>query len=378
MRRTSYKKYLILVAILLSIMSLPVVVTERMRSTTIAFFSPLWKAATKPSSSLSKTQVLQNDCKRLESENHLLRIEITKLKALIEQQAVYENLEKEGEVYASKNLHRRREETVFLLGAFSHAIPAQVIYRDPAHWSSSLWIGVGEETNQILRKKVIQKNSPVVVGKGVVGAIDYVGAKQSRVRLITDVGLNPSVRVVRGYPHHEFLAEQIDTILRTLHAKNDLPISQEEAISLIPLLQIFKNRLLEKKEGLYLAKGVLQGSGSPLWRASGHALRGIGFNYDYADEEGPARDLLSGKPVDVNSSLPAASLLKVSDLLVTTGMDGVFPPGLRVGEVTKIYPSREGAYTYEIEAIPVLGHLDELFTLFVLPPVGFDPNNQPR
>ena len=40
---------------------------------------------------------------------------------------------------------------------FAHeAIPARVILRSPASWSSSLWINVGSATNPI-----IQKNSPV-------------------------------------------------------------------------------------------------------------------------------------------------------------------------------------------------------------------------
>lgn len=75
--------------------------------------------------------------------------------------------------------------------------------------------------------------------------------------------------------------------------------------------------------------------------------------------------------MDAQSSAPAIPIICESDILVTTGMDGVFPPGLRVAEVTRIFPLREGAYTYEIEAVPVVGNLDTLQTVFIIPPVGY-------
>ena len=71
-------------------------------------------------------------------------------------------------------------------------------FRSSAAWDHFLWINIGETTNERLGKKAIMKNSPVVVGKSVVGVIDYVGRRQSRVRLITDSGLPLSVRVNRA------------------------------------------------------------------------------------------------------------------------------------------------------------------------------------
>jgi cell shape-determining protein MreC len=195
----------------------------------------------------------------------------------------------------------------------TEVIAARVIYRSPATWNSSLWINVGRATNE----KVVRKNSPVLVGNHVVGVIDHVEEHQSRVRLITDSALTPSVRATR--------------------------------------------------EMLHLAKGELYGSSKPLWRSHGTVLKGVGFNYDFPDEKGPSRDLRTGKPM--NQKGASVPLIMVNDVLVTTGMDGVFPPDLSVATVTKIAPLKEGDFAYEIEAIPTAPDLDNLSLLFVLPPI---------
>ena len=94
-------------------------------------------------------------------------------------------------------------------------------------------------------------------------------------------------------------------------------------------------------------------------------LSGVGFNYDYADDEGPARDLRTGRAV--GSNLPAQPILKEGDLLVTSGLDGVFPAGLLAGTVSWIAPLKEGSYAYEIEVRPAAHCLNDLHTLFILP-----------
>ncbi len=326
MRRYPYKKYLLLLGALFLLLSLPPLFTRSLRGKLFAFFSPAFKVV----SSASK----DSECERLRAENHLLHIEIDKLRSFLDH---------------TVSVHNK-------------AIPAQVIYRDPGSWSSSVWINVGALTDSC-----IQKNSPVIVGQSLVGVIDYVGKKQSRVRLITDVGLKPAVRAVRGHVQNRLLVEYIHPVLRHLSFRHDLPLSKEEQSALRRTLSVFKERLSEEGEGWYLAKGILQGAGTPLWRSSNHTLRGIGFNYDFPDEEGPAQELVGDRP-----------LIQVNDVLVTTGMDGVFPPGLSVAEVTKVFPLREGGYTYEIEAIPVVENLDSIQTLFVIPPVGYDEEDQPN
>jgi rod shape-determining protein MreC len=364
MRFYPYKKYLLVGAALFLLLSLPMPFVQKIRGSAMGIFSFVFKGA----NLLVKGQVDAE--RRLEAENHLLRIEIGKLRALLEQKTKVEQLEEELHHLTLSPKHY--EETQFLTQLSHQAIPARVIYRDPGSWSSSFWVNVGEETNKLLERCVVQKNSPVVLGRAVVGVVDYVGKRQSRVCLITDGALKPSVRAVRGFPQNMALIEHIDPLLRHLNGESDFPLKGEERALLIKKLGSWKEQLSIDVEGWYLAKGILQGKGTPHWRSLNHTLRGIGFNYDFPDEEGGARELQTGKPIDEEDAAPALPIIKVSDLLVTTGMDGLFPPGLRVGEVTKILPLKEGGYAYEIEALPVVGNLDTLHTVFIIPPVGFE------
>lgn len=306
MRRAEYKKYLFLGFTLFILITLPFFLVERVRTFVFSAAFPLWKTFTPKE---------QAEIKKLESENYLLKHELLKYNA-------------------EKNI-----------------ISANVIYRDPASWSNCLWIDVGSDS--------VSKNCPVIYGKSVVGAIDFVSKKQARVRLITDCALHPSVRVLRGAAQNGLLIEKIESLERTISLRPDLEI---EKGPLLKKLSELKNTLSKKSEHWYLAKGILQGAGSPLFRLRNQTLKGIGFNYDFDDEKGEAKDL-------IHSKMP---LIQLGDLLVTTGMDGVFPPDLKVAEVTKIYPLQEGAYTYEIEAKPTCGNLDELRKVFILPPVGYD------
>lgn len=197
--------------------------------------------------------------------------------------------------------------------SFTDTVAARIIYRSPEFWNSSCWIDIGESYNVEKGRKAISKGNPVIVGKSLVGIIDHVDQNKSLIKWITDPSVTPSVRVKR---------------------------KQGEKIS-------------------YLAKGYLKGTGEPLWRSRGRILEGTGFNYDFADEHGKNRDLRAQTP---------EPLLLVGDLLVTTGMDGLFPPDLEVAIVTEIKTLREGDYFYEIKATPSAGKMEELGLLFVLIP----------
>jgi cell shape-determining protein MreC len=72
----------------------------------------------------------------------------------------------------------------------------------------------------------------------------------------------------------------------------------------------------------------------------------------------------------IGSKRKAEPILKVGDLLITTGMDGIFPMGLRVGIVSQVMPLQEGACSYEISAKTTCGNLDHLSYLTVLPPTS--------
>lgn len=289
MRRRSSRIYFPVFFLLLASLSLPTNFTLSMKSSLIALIAPLWGSTQTVFTSKEKEEASQK-FERFELENQLLRNRIQDLEEIL-------RVEKEW-------------------GAVQ-GVPAHVIYRPSEYWSSSLWIDVGSAINAGKKQPIIAKNSPVVLGTTVVGVIDHVEEKRSRVRLITDPALVPSVRVLR------------DTQL--------------------------------------LAKGELRGSIKTQWRQRSGALRGTGFNYDYPDEEGPARDLRSGDLAQNFGSGIKSPLIETGDLLITTGMDGVFPKGLRVARVSKIHPLKEGDYYYEIEAISCLNNLDDLHLIYVLP-----------
>jgi hypothetical protein len=217
-----------------------------------------------------------------------------------------------------------------------------------------------------LQEVVIAENSPVLIGNSVVGVIDLIHKTQSRVRLITDNRLSIAVRAARGRQQDHFLLEQLNTLVFSLEKRPNSNCSQEvqEAISALTRL---KDQFIPIDQNMYLAKGELQGTGRPLWRSCGSFLKGTGFNYDFSDEEGPARDLRSGLTYEKSSKLSSVALLSVGDLLITTGLDGIFPAGLHVGVVSKVDILQEGQCFYHLEAMATAGSFDEINFVCVLP-----------
>ncbi len=313
MRRISYRSYVLLGISLFLLMSLPMRFTERMRTSMVRLLSPAWHGFHAP----SKELIAEID--QLKLENHTLRAQVESIREwLLFEDRLEEQLERfktlamrtEGDLFWKEFFRRRCEHLSQFLDKQFQSLPAKVVFREPSSWSSCLWISVGEQDNEALGRTIVAKNSPVLVGTALVGLVEHVDVSRARVRLITDSRLVPAVRAVRG--------------------------------------------------DRYLAKGELRGSNQPLWRSRGQMLKGVGFNYDYSDEEGPARDLRSSG---------AEAILKVGDLLVTSGLDGIFPPDFPIATVTKVGQLREGASAYELEAKALCSDLDELTYVFVLPPL---------
>lgn len=287
--------------------------SDALRGGMVGTLTPYWQ---KLFHSDDEATAKDREIQRLLLENQLLGNEIEFLKNVVEHEhsIVEEMLQEPLTRHVSREMMaKHQKQTLDLFDLKLTHLPAKVIFRPVNSWNSSLWIDKGEEDG------VIQKNSPVVVGKSIVGVVDYVGKKESRVRLITDSGLNPSVRIKRG--------------------------------------------------SWLLAKGELRGESDPLARSHRSRLLGMGFNYDFADEEGPARDLRSGEPLEKNSKVPAMPLVQLNDVLITTGMDGVFPPGLEAGVVKKIQTLKEGDFAWDLEAESTAGDLNSLTIVFVLPPL---------
>jgi len=394
-RKQNTLPFVIIFAVILALMSIPKLSKEKISGVTIAIISPIWETVTAIplyfTSSSSQTTDSDGENKtstsdaetiqQLEIENQHLKNEINKLQELFEHE-LYIISQMTSSPYSelselNEHAEYHKKGLLHLLKNQMDAIPARVIFRSNSSWSSSLWINVGSSDNEKNTRTIIEKNSPVVIGKSIIGVIDYVGKHQSRVRLITDSGLTPSVRASRGESQNRLLRENLHSLAGSLSTRNNLFNSTQEKTKFIQTLNHLKKQIHIDEETWLLAKGELQGRSYPLWRSPGQNLKGIGFNYDYPDAEGPARDLRSGQPLNAPDTIESMPIIQEGDLLVTTGLDGVFPAGLLVAEVSKIHLLREGDYFYELEAKPTAGNFDDLSLVFVLPPVGFSLSDQP-
>jgi rod shape-determining protein MreC len=367
MKKVASFPYIALFLFLLFWTSLSRPYSDAIRSFSTASLAPSWRWALGVKNYLSDRPILESK-KGDPSEIAQLRVENQNLKNqirwarewILSERKWGDELENRG--FSQEN---RASFLTDLLYRQLASVPARVIYRDPSSWSSTLWINVGEEDNHLLNRALVAKNSPVISGTSLIGVIDYVGKKQSRVRLITDSGVSPAVRAVRGFSQNRELVLLIESIVDRLQLRKDLFSTSPEKELLLKELFSLKEKMGKEKEDVYLVKGELHGSSAPFWRSRGPILKGIGFNYDYPDEEGPARDLRSGRPL--NGRGQPLTLLKEGDLLMTSGLDGLFPPGLAVATVLSIGPLKQGAYAYELQAIPTAHHLNDLESVFVLP-----------
>lgn len=344
-KKTIFFPYLQILGVVLLLMSIPHGMKEKIQGMVIAMFAPAWEQGNFLKRFLNnlsqekietegKIKYPSEEIDRLKLENQLLGNEIANFSTILSQESLFDKqlnqfLTEETIKTLKPIALVHQHELQNLIKKELQALPAQVIFRSLSLWSNSLWINVGSKDNEKIGRTIVSRNSPVMSGVSLVGVVDYVGERQSRVRLITDSGLTPSVRAIRK---------------------------------------------IEEKVW-YLAKGELRGSLNSDWRKQSLILRGIGFNYDFPDEEGPSRDLRTGTPSE-GAELPIIPIIEQGDLLITTGMDGVFPPGMLVAYVTRLLTLKEGDYTYELEALASV-NLNDLTLVFVLPASGYNPFDQP-
>ncbi len=298
-----------------------------------------------------------------------LRAENVHLKTQIEAATAYllsadhiESIYKKCTRYENENAEefssfytRRLDEMVSFLKQTKWQVPCNVIYKDPANWSSAIWVDVGSRENKIYKKEIIAVNSPVIFGNQLVGVVEKVERTKSLVRLITDSKVNPAVRCVRGDEQKVHLYNCCNH-LKDLLQIEDLEVNR----SLIQEVESLISSLKEAEPSYYLAKGYMMGSSYPVWRGRSLTLQGVGFNYDFGDDEGPPRSIHQG------SSVP---LFQKGDVLLTTGLDGVFPAGLLVAFVSKVFSLKEGAVSCELEAKIALPEFSDLRKVSILPPM---------
>jgi rod shape-determining protein MreC len=376
------KKYLItyfaIFLLILSALSLSKHANNKIRGGSVGMLAPLWEkllslkhAVLYPSQPSPFTSMSEGEQKKqIELENHLLKIELAYLQKEFEQFTLFssktQGIPKELKETLTWGPERKKrlQDAIEQTNINLRNIPARVIYRLPDQLNHSLWINVGSFHNLPNQPPIVELNSPVVSGIALIGIIDHVGNYQSRVRLLTDPHLNPSVRAARGGEQEAWMATLVENMLSQMQRRKNL-LASEEQNKLTHLLQELKKNLDPFKKTWYLAKGELTGKASTRFNRK-IILKGTGFNYDFSDNEGDSRDLRSGKSLEnpEESSIP---LLKTDDILITTGMDGIFPPGYQVARVTKVGLLKEGDYFYNLEAEPLALGFEELSLVFVLP-----------
>lgn len=358
--------YLVLGLVLFALVCLPTQWTDLFRSEAAAALAPAWRllASTAP----VKFSQRGLDAPALQARINALEEWLTEEKRIQELSLQFSSLLQTAPSALKNDYQKRVERQKQMLRARFSAMPAPVIFRDPSSWSSILWVGLGEADNREIGRMAIARNSPVLLGNSLVGVVEYVGETQSRVRLITDSALSVAVRASRGGEQDWEVWQLAERLLERIRCREDLFASDQKQMQFMEALVGFQERLKVLSEEELLAKGEISGCSAPLWRSRGSRLKGSGFNYDYSDAEGSARDLLTGRPFGQHGGA-AKPLLREGDLLVTSGLDGIFPPGIAVAIAKKIEPLREGSSSYSLEAVPTAGDLHDLHTLLILPPL---------
>jgi rod shape-determining protein MreC len=242
---------------------------------------------------------------------------------------------------------------------YPNSVVAKVIFRNPTNWNDFFWVKL-DKNNQ----GRLSKNSPVLYQNTLIGIVDFVGKKEARIRLITNSNLSISVRAVRGGSQYNDLFNHLNTLLSYHCVQEDLVLKE----SLIHL----KEKTIGTPQNLFLAKGELFGSSQPLWRSGNKVLFGRGFNTSFEDNLSLARELVTGKASNKGESLP---IINPDDLLVTTGLDGIFPEGLFTARVLTVEPLQEGAYFYNLKAAPIATDLDQIDYVEIIEPLGYEKQN---
>ena len=352
----SYSFFLLclLATLLFLSLNLPRPITSRLSHASL-FFTDLFAYV--------KVDTQEMETVRYKVENQMLRNQIEEIKQWLYAEDRIEAQRKKlhdlehylQKSYVTPFYERRIAELTTLLEKQHFSLSAKVIFREPASWSNSIWITVGEADNQRFQERIVQKNSPVLCDESIVGIVEEVCQNRSRVRLITDSMLTPAVRVARGDAQCLFYQQLIEQLEDHLH------LHEEHNRTHLKALNALKTEFINQEHATkFLAKGILRGASEPLWRCTGTTLKGIGFNYDFADAEGIAH------PMHTKDHDP---IISTGDLLITSGMDGLFPAGLNVAIVRQIYPLKEGSFAYTIEAEPTCKKLNELSYVQVLPPL---------
>ena len=210
------------------------------------------------------------------------------------------------------------------------SISAKVIHRTRLSWYKYCWINVGLEDNKKIGQDIVSIDSPVVQGNALIGIIDKVEKKKSRVLLITDNSNTISIQLLNKRDSNEKLVNLLKQA--SLLAKNE---------DRSPLLNCIDT--IRKK---YPTKTPHNITGE---------VNGIcDLNIFNGDIMLSARLFCDPKSVK----------LETGDILVTSGLDEIAPQGVEVGIIADI---TEDICSYNLKLLPACDDINKVYFVSVLP-----------
>jgi hypothetical protein len=233
-----------------------------------------------------------------------------------------------------------------------------IIYRPVSRGGDVVWIRTLEP---------VQKGAAVIIGDCAVGFVDIASGLCARVRLVTDVHSRVSVEVRKqeakesqmvAYASRFRLAS--DVAYWKLLAEHGLFQGLPNHLNLIELLNLLEKELTlqgetqKKSDQVQGLQGLLKG-GTGTWRSQKRGLIAEGF---YQEVE--------LAPKTQTQKTPS---IEIGDLLVTSGLDGRYPPGLRVGYVTAVQAKDAADTLFEVEASVALADFSKEKWVWVLPAI---------
>lgn len=374
MRKGLLLAYMLIVFGLIGLLSLSRSQSDRVRGYLFSWIAPILEMSTHTKELLSnywegttsqEKKQMQESLEQIQIDNLRLQAEVERLQAFFQQQE--QLLRQQVSLPPSSPLllplHQEAEKSLKRfsesLGYAFQAIPAKVIWRHFDFWGDWLWVKIGQQDACSLTGQ-LGLNSPVILGDALIGIIDYVGPRYSRVQLISNPRFVPSVRAVRG---------GIADLFTSAHIAHVLSAVTKEGLSSTALheLRAWQQKMQVPQATQYAAKGELRGRASCSKKRGKLLLQGTGFNLEFPDEEGPSQELWTAHFRKKDQAF--SPLLQEGDLLITTGLDGLFPRGLKVATVTEIFSLQEGDYYYELLAEPLVDLWQDFSYIYILPPL---------
>jgi rod shape-determining protein MreC len=179
------------------------------------------------------------------------------------------------------------------------------------------------------------------------------------------------------------MATSHERLLNLLHLKDErgAPIQVAEVIGRNPspfLQLLFINK--GRKEGLVRGMPVIlpEGVVGRVEKTSGHyskvlLLNDPGFAIDCLSQRTRVQGILTGIPGQGNCQIKYVARtedIKPGDIIITSGLDQLFPKGLILGRVLKVVPQAKGSFSF-IEVVPEvhLSHIEEVQVIQKKPPI---------